>query len=193
MPRIAAYWSASWLWSVPLILFTVLIHAFGLSLIRDRIVTALQPSEQDCQSRLCFAVVLGTTVLLVTFLHAFEGALWALAYLLLGALPDAPTAMLYSLEAMTTYGHANILLEPHWQMMGALEALNGMILFGLTTAFLFSILQSVSPRDKDRHWLQREILGVIGTRTASVIQNGGPTHSAREQRHDRDGRQFRTD
>jgi hypothetical protein len=53
--------------------------------------------------------------------------------------------MLYSLSAMTTYGHANLFLAPHWQMMGALEALNGMMLFGLTTAFLFSVIQTVWP------------------------------------------------
>jgi hypothetical protein len=43
--------------------------------------------------------------------------------------------MLYSLGAITSYGHANVFLEPHWQMMGALEALNGMLPFGLTTTF----------------------------------------------------------
>jgi hypothetical protein len=52
--------------------------------------------------------------------------------------------MLYSLKAMTTCGHANITLDLHWQMMGTLEALNGVILFGLTTAFLFSVIQSIS-------------------------------------------------
>jgi hypothetical protein len=53
--------------------------------------------------------------------------------------------MLYSLSALTTYGHANIFLEDKWQMMGALEALNGMLLFGLTTAFLFAMIQRVWP------------------------------------------------
>ena len=53
--------------------------------------------------------------------------------------------MLYSLSAMTSYGHAEIFLAPHWRMMGALEALNGMMLFGLSTAFLFSVLSSHWP------------------------------------------------
>jgi hypothetical protein len=46
---------------------------------------------------------------------------------------------------MTSYGHANLFLEEQWQLMGALEALNGMLLFGLTTAFLFSLIQKVWP------------------------------------------------
>jgi hypothetical protein len=36
-------------------------------------------------------------------------------------------------------------LEKHWQLMGAIEALNGMLVFGLTTAFMFGII--------DRVWL----------------------------------------
>ena len=55
------------------------------------------------------------------------------------------SAMLYSLSAMTSYGHANLFLEEQWQLMGALEALNGMLLFGLTTAFLFATIQKVWP------------------------------------------------
>jgi hypothetical protein len=59
--------------------------------------------------------------------------------------PDDKASMLYSLSAMTSYGHANLFLETNWQMMGALESLNGMLLFGLTTAFLFAMIQKVWP------------------------------------------------
>ena len=66
--------------------------------------------------------------------------IWAAAYRYLGALPDTQSAVLYSMSAMTSYGHANIFLEARWQLMGALESLNGMMLFGLTTAFLFAMM-----------------------------------------------------
>ena len=89
------------------------------------------------------AVVLGYTVLLVAILHGIEAIMWAAAYRLLGALPDSRSAVLYSLSAITSYGHANLYLERHWQLMGALEALNGCLLFGLTTAFLFAVIQKV--------------------------------------------------
>jgi len=58
-------------------------------------------------------------------------------------MPDFKTAMLYSLNAITSYGHESLFLEPHWQLMGAIEALNGCLLFGLTTAFLFGIIQKI--------------------------------------------------
>jgi hypothetical protein len=92
-----------------------------------------------------FAAVMGVTALLATILHGIEVTIWALVYRHLAALPDDKAAMLYSLSAMTSYGHANLFLETNWQMMGALESLNGMPLFGLTTAFLFAMIQKVWP------------------------------------------------
>jgi hypothetical protein len=62
-----------------------------------------------------------------------------------GALPGFKTAMLYSLDAMTTYGHQNLLLREQWQLLGVIEALNGWLLFGLSTAFLFWMIQEVAP------------------------------------------------
>jgi hypothetical protein len=47
---------------------------------------------------------------------------------------------------MTSYGHETYALVPRWQMMGALEALDGWILFGLTTASLFTVMQKMWPR-----------------------------------------------
>jgi hypothetical protein len=58
---------------------------------------------------------------------------------------DLPAAMLYSLSAITSYGHAEIFLEDRWKLLGAIEAMNGLILFGLTTAFLFAAIELVRP------------------------------------------------
>jgi hypothetical protein len=132
-------WSNNWLWSLPIILLTVLVHSFGLVWI-ERVIRWLKAALGAKPSRTAFAAVVTVAVLLITGLHALEGAAWAFAYVELGASPDRRTAMLYSISAMTSFGHAGIYLDPHWQMMGALEALNGMMLFGLTTAFLFSML-----------------------------------------------------
>ena len=56
-------------------------------------------------------------------------------------------ASTYGSDSYTTYGHSDLYLEAHWRLMGALEALNGMLLFGLTTAFLYGVLQRVWPTE----------------------------------------------
>jgi hypothetical protein len=98
-----------------------------------------------------FAAVMGIAVLLITVLHATEAWVWALAYWVLGALPELRSSVLFSLGAMTTYGGSDVDLQQHWRLMGAIEALNGIILFGLTTAFLFSMIQEVGMVNRERH------------------------------------------
>jgi hypothetical protein len=141
----AGMWSGNWAWSLPLIVLNVVIHVIGLVLINESVVRVLSGTTERRRLMSNFAVVIGLAALLATILHGIEAATWAIAYRLLGALPSTRSAMLYSLSAMTSYGHANLFLEEQWQLMGALEALNGVLLFGLTTAFLFALIQKVWP------------------------------------------------
>ena len=46
---------------------------------------------------------------------------------------------------MTTRGASGLTLERHWQMMGALEAAGGMLLFGISTAYIFAVMQAYWP------------------------------------------------
>jgi hypothetical protein len=130
----------NWAWSLPLIVATVLIHVFGLGLINQKITTVALRRRQH---KAMFVVVIGGAALFATMLHTIEAAIWTFAYRILGALPGQGMAFLYSLGAMTTFGYKNVQLAPHWELMGALEALNGMMLFGVTTAWLFTVMQRV--------------------------------------------------
>jgi hypothetical protein len=136
-------WRADWAWGMALIVLTVVIHVIGLGLINQGVVRAFHNLMERHHTTAVFAMVMGTLTLLVTTLHALEAGIWAASYWLLGALPDYKFAMLYSLNALTSYGHENLVLEHRWQLMGAIEALNGWLLFGLTTAFLFGMMEKV--------------------------------------------------
>ena len=136
-------WGVDWAWGLPLIVLTILIHVFGLSLLRKRAVWHFNKRSQLREPTAEFVVVIGAMTFAVTILHAAEAGIWALAYKSLGVLPDLSTAMLYSLNAVTSYGHTNISLDDYWHHLGALEALNGWLLFGLSTAFLFGMIQKV--------------------------------------------------
>jgi len=139
--RIVLAWGADWTWGLLLILLIVVFHARGLGLIGKEINSKRTDTGRLRRLWSSPTFIIGGTALSATIMHGIEGTIWAGAYRLLGALPDTKTAMLYSLNAMTSYGHANLYLAPGWEMMGALEALNGWILFGLTTAFLFNVIQ----------------------------------------------------
>ena len=144
-------WSVDWIFGLPLILLTVLINVMGLGLIGRRIVCSACGENERAHPTLVFLMVVSGTTLLAASLHAIDAAIWAATYRLLGAMPSFHAAMLYSLNAITSYGHTNLVLEDRWQLMGAMEALNGTLLFGLSTAFLFAVIQKVWFASRE-HW-----------------------------------------
>jgi hypothetical protein len=117
-----------------------------------------------------FAFVVGVATIWVTFLHAIEAGIWATAFRLLGAVPTNRSALLYSLEAITTYGHSDLFLAEHWRLMGALEALNGVILIGLTTAFLYGPLRSDPARVAGREGPARIVASVVAAQARRGVK-----------------------
>jgi hypothetical protein len=138
-------WRLDWLYGCVLIVLTVIFHVIALGGLRQKAVTFYGDSGKRRHPQVSFGLVVGATALMATLFHAFEVGVWALAFLMVGAMTSLRSAMLYSLGAMTTYGHTDLFLEDQWRLMGALEALSGWLLFGLTTAFLFWMIQEVSP------------------------------------------------
>ena len=67
--------------------------------------------------------------------------MWAAVYIRLGVLADWDTAVYFSIVTMTSVGYGDVLLSGDWRLLAAFQAMNGMLLFGLSTAFLFAVLQ----------------------------------------------------
>jgi hypothetical protein len=135
----------NWIWGGALIALTMAIHATGVAFlvaVLHRIRVRLEGRSLRVSRLVAITIGAITSMgLLLAALHGMEAALWAAAYLWLGALGSPATAMLYSVDAMATRGASGILLSPHWQMLGALEAADGMLLFGISTAFIFTVMQ----------------------------------------------------
>lgn len=155
----ALSWDGNWAWALPLIVVNLILHVSGLGVINTQVVRLLEPMRQRRSFFVVFVCVMGLVALLATVLHALEAGIWAGAYRVLGALPDGREALLFSLNAITSYGHTELNLAAHWRLMGALEALNGLLLFGLTTAFLYGHLQRVWPQE-NLQWLVRKAVAV---------------------------------
>jgi hypothetical protein len=137
-------WRSDWLWSIPLIVVTIVFHSSCLALPNRGLLILLKADRKKRLTQALSVFVVGGSSLCAICLHGFEAGMWAVAYRLLGTPGgDRKDAMLYSISVMTTVGGTNLHLEPRWQLMGPLEALDGWILFGLTAAFLFALIQKV--------------------------------------------------
>ena len=104
-------WSQDWAWSLPLIVLTTVIHVIVLGYASAKGVEILR-NRGEFKFR--FSLVIGAITFLATLLLAIESGLWATAFVRVGASPDYGSAMLYSVGAITCYGHANVFLAPRW-------------------------------------------------------------------------------
>ncbi|MGD9545470.1 MAG: hypothetical protein AB7F41_13235 [Methylocystis sp.] len=141
------YWSSDWLWGLPLLVITVVFHV-SMFVVLERALAHGISHGQRSRTLSRFIISVAVIALGAATLHGVEAAVWAVLYMGLGALPDESAALLYSLSAFTSYGHSAIYLEDRWKLLGAIEAMNGLILFGLTTAFLFAAIGTVRPDRK---------------------------------------------
>lgn len=79
-----------------------------------------------------------------------EVLIWALLYLnnpLISVLPDLETAFYFSMATFTTVGYGDVVLVGKWRMLAALQAANGMIIFGWTTALIYDYIQRIYVRE----------------------------------------------
>ena len=137
---------SSWSLGLALTVLTIAIHttavvlmAFGLE---TRIRVQVDRHEPDRARAISTVIVrIGAVALMLAALHGLEGMLWALAYWWLGALGSFGEASVYALSTMTTFEIPGLTLPSRFQMISALEAVNGVLLFGISTAFLFAVIQ----------------------------------------------------
>jgi hypothetical protein len=77
---------------------------------------------------------------------AIEAGLWAMLYLfnpLITALPDLETAFYFSMVTFTTLGYGDVTLTGEWRTLASIQAANGVIIFGWTTALIFYFIQHI--------------------------------------------------
>jgi len=76
----------------------------------------------------------------IVLLHLIEIAVWASFYVWRGAMPDAQSAFYFSAVTYTTTGYGDLVLPQEWRLLGAIEALTGILMCGWSTGFFFAIV-----------------------------------------------------
>jgi len=136
---------SSWVLGLALIVLTIAIHTTAVVMMAlglERRIRGRIDERPDLRRAIQNVIVhIATIALLLATLHGLEGVLWALAYWWLGALGSFGQASVYALSTMTTVEIPGLTLPPRFQMISALEAVNGVLLFGISTAFLFAVMQ----------------------------------------------------
>jgi hypothetical protein len=113
-----------------------------------------------------------TIVSLVTALvHLIQIALWALAILTCGEASTFGNAFYCSAQNYTALGYGDFVLSERWRLLGPLEAINGLLLFGLSTAVMFAVMSRLIA---NRLHLQPAHPGERDNRNAKPVSWGNP-------------------
>jgi hypothetical protein len=117
----------------------VAIHAAGVSSALRWLRQSHVGTDRFWASTQLFVTLAGWIVLL----HLLEISAWALYYVLRGAMPDAASALYFSAVTYTTTGYGDLVLPPEWRLVGAVEALTGILMCGWSTGFFFAAANRV--------------------------------------------------
>jgi voltage-gated potassium channel Kch len=83
----------------------------------------------------------------IIVLHVAEITVWALAYAMLGAMPDLQSGLYFSAVTYTTTGYGDLVLPDRWRLVGAVEALTGILMCGWSTGFFFAVVSRILESD----------------------------------------------
>jgi hypothetical protein len=123
-----------------IVLCTICIHALAVG----ATVSFVRYERQKGRVGTSFCIDLSIVVLVVVFAfsaHLLEMALWAAQFLISGEFSDFGVAFYHSAVNYTTLGYGDILLTPAWRLLGPLEAADGVLLFGVSAAIVFTVIQ----------------------------------------------------
>lgn len=96
------------------------------------------------------AVLVSLLTLWMFLAVIIEVWIWALLYLHnpdITALPDMETAFYFSMVTFTTLGYGDVVLTGEWRSLASIQAANGVIIFGWTTAVIFYFIQHIYRTD----------------------------------------------
>lgn len=119
----------------------IAIHAFLMAAVlwAARTAVAITTSRQSLQ---LIAVMIATVSFLMAA-HLAEVLVWALTYAAAGVAPTGTNLVYFSFVNYTTLGYGDVTPAERWHLLGPMTAMNGVLLFGWSTAVIFEVLRKV--------------------------------------------------
>ena len=80
--------------------------------------------------------------------HVVQVAIWAVLFMALGEFSDFPIAFYHSMVNFASLGYGDIVMSVEWRLLGAIEASNGVLMFGLSAGAMLSIMSYLLAHDR---------------------------------------------
>lgn len=89
------------------------------------------------------STIVGRVIFFAAVANLVEMAIWAGIFVLLGEFKEFGTAYYHSAVNFTTLGYGDIIMSPSWRLLGPMEGATGMLMFGVSTAMVFTVIQKL--------------------------------------------------
>ena len=120
----------------------LMIHLTGILLMAEWLFQWRDAIERS-PSRKLFALLIVTLCGGILLLHLIQTGLWAVYYYTQSLFSDFETSLYFSMVSFTTLGYGDVLLPKRWRLLGVVEGFSGVLLCGISTAFIFAVINAV--------------------------------------------------
>lgn len=120
----------------------LLLHVTGLLFMADWLVDRREFLARK-NTKIYYALLIIFLFIGIMLLHIIETSLWATYYYTRGHFSNFETSLYFSLTSYTTIGYGDVLLPQRWRLLGALEGVTGVLLCGISTAFIFAVMTAI--------------------------------------------------
>jgi ion channel len=115
------------------------IHALVMTVV-VRVAQRAAATDTSRQSRRLIVVMIATVSVLMAA-HVSEVIVWSLAYAIVDAAPPGADLLYFAFVNYTTLGYGDVTPVARWRLLGPMTAMNGVLLFGWSTAVIFEVLR----------------------------------------------------
>ena len=114
------------------------IHALVMTAV---VLVARRDTAMEISGQVRLLAVMIATVSVLMLAHIAEVGVWALAYALVDAAPSGADVLDFAFVNYTTLGYGNVIPVERWRLLGPMTAMNGVLMFGWSTAVIFEVLR----------------------------------------------------
>jgi voltage-gated potassium channel Kch len=131
--------------SLPAMLLCLLIQAIFVAagvhqyvLFRDR------PSNGNALLR--NIGILSVVMMVMLVANIIQMAIWATLFMIIGEFDEFAKALYFSSVTFATLGYGDVVLSEQWRLLSGVEAANGILMFGVSTAVMTAAVLDVMKR-----------------------------------------------
>jgi voltage-gated potassium channel len=128
--------------AIVIVSICLLLHVTGILLMGQWLLRRREQLERSAGIFAYAGLLIGLFVLIL-LLHVAETSIWAMFYYSRVLFDNFETSLYFSMGSYTTIGYGDVVLPNRWRLLGAVEGISGVLLCGVSTAFIFAVMNAL--------------------------------------------------